>query len=131
MGWITSIANGIDKAFSTVRQPLQALPVLLLLCEVKNRPGLSAIALTAAMIKRLPEASIETGVNNCGSANKVLKVMRIIAEETIREIKDNARVDCAFDYGSVSLNGVGGNSGGPVVVNSMNITPASIFGIPQ
>ena len=54
MSWINKIANGIEKAFSTVRAPLALLPPLLLICEVHNRPGLSAIVSTASIIKRLP-----------------------------------------------------------------------------
>ena len=62
MSWINKIANGIEKAFSTVRAPLQIIPPILLICEVYQRPGLSAIALASSIIKRLPEAGIETGV---------------------------------------------------------------------
>jgi hypothetical protein len=61
MGWINKIADGIEKAFSVVRRPLATLPPLLLMCEIRQRPGLSAIALTSAIIQRMPEAKIETG----------------------------------------------------------------------
>ena len=88
MGWISKIADGIANAFSTVRAPLGLLPPLLLICEVKNRPGLSAIVLTSSIIKRMPEAQIETGVNNCGSPNMNNKFIRIVCEELIKEIKD-------------------------------------------
>ena len=71
MSWISSIANGIEKAFKFARPALQSIPPILLLCEVRTRPGLSAIALTAAIIKRLPEAGIDTGPNNDGSTNKI------------------------------------------------------------
>lgn len=131
MGWINKIADGIQKAFETVRAPLGLLPPLLLICEVHNRPGLSAIASTAAIIKRLPEAGIETGVNNCGSPNMNNQFIRIICEELIKEIKDNARVTAIVEPTKLNSMGTGANEGGPVVVNSVNTLPTSTKGIIQ
>ena len=88
MSWIQTIADGIEKAFDTVRPALKSIPPFLLICELYKRPGLSAIALTSAIIRRLPEAGIETGVNPDGSENKVNQFVRIMCEETIKEIKD-------------------------------------------
>ncbi len=96
MSWITSISDGIKKAFDTVRPALPVIPALLLLCEIKNRPGLSAIALTGAIIRRLPEAGIETGVNPDGTPNKINQFVRIMSEEIVTEFKDNARINGAF-----------------------------------
>lgn len=53
MSWINKIAQGIEKAFSTVRPALQTVPPILLICELYKRPGLSAIALASAIIRRL------------------------------------------------------------------------------
>lgn len=131
MSWISTIAQGIETAFNAVRPALPMLPALLLLCELKKRPGLSAIALSAAIIKRLPEAGIETGVNPDGSPNKINKFTRIIAEEVIKEFKDNCVINLAIDAGSVISTGTGGNAGGPVVVTSTNIMPISGYGVPR
>ena len=131
MSWINKIANGIDKAFSTVRAPLQIIPPILLICELYQRPGLSAIALASSIIKRLPEAGIETGVNNDGSPNKINQFVRILSEEIIQEIKDNARVTCVVESGTINSLGTGANAGGPVVVSSVNTIPINIMGIIQ
>ena len=131
MSWINKIANGIEKAFSTVRAPLQIIPPILLICEVYQRPGLSAIALASSIIKRLPEAGIETGVNNDGSPNKINQFVRILSEEIIQEIKDNARVTCVVEPGTINSLGTGANAGGPVVVTSVNTIPINIMGIIQ
>ena len=131
MSWINKIANGIEKAFSTVRAPLQIIPPILLICEVYQRPGLSAIALASSIIKRLPEAGIETGVNNDGSPNKINQIVRIISEEIIQEIKDNARVTCVVESGTINSLGTGANAGGPVVVTSVNTIPINVMGIIQ
>ena len=129
MSWINKIANGIEKAFSTVRAPLQIIPPILLICELYQRPGLSAIALASSIIKRLPEAGIETGVNNDGSPNKINQFVRILSEEIIQEIKDNARVTCVVEPGTINSLGTGANAGGPVVVTSVNTIPINIMGI--
>ena len=131
MSWINKIANSIERAFSLVRKPLTVLPPLLLICEVRNRPGLSAIVSTASIIKRLPEAQIETGVNNCGSPNMNNQFVRIICEDLIKEIKDNARVTCVVEPAKLNSIGSGANAGGPVVVTSTNTIPSNTMGIIQ
>lgn len=129
MSWINTIANNIEKVFSSVRPALQTIPPILLICEIYQRPGLSAIALASAIIRRLPEAGIETGVNNDGSPNKNNQFVRILCEEIVKEIKDNARVTCVIEPGTINSLGTGANAGGPVVVNSINTTPINILGI--
>lgn len=129
MSWINTIANNIEKVFSSVRPALQTIPPILLISEIYQRPGLSAIALASAIIRRLPEAGIETGVNNDGSPNKNNQFVRILCEEIVKEIKDNARVTCIIEPGTINSLGTGANAGGPVVVNSINTTPINILGI--
>ena len=129
MSWITRIADGIQTAFSAVRPALLSIPPILLICEVYQRPGLSAIALASAIIRRLPEAGIETGVNNDGSPNKINQFIRIFCEQVVQEIKDNARVTCVVEPGTINSLGTGANAGGPVVVTSVNTIPINIMGI--
>ena len=129
MSWINTIAQGIENAFKAVRPPLQSIPPLLLLVGVTQRPGLSAIALTSAIIKRLPEAGIETGVNADGSPNKINQFVRVLCEEIVTEIKDNAKVTCVLQPGTINSIGTGANAGGPVVVTSYNTIPVNTMGI--
>ena len=131
MSWINTIAQGIENAFKAVRPALQSIPPLLLLVGVTQRPGLSAIALTGAIIRRLPEAGIETGVNADGSPNKINQFVRVLCEEIVTEIKDNAKVTCVLQPGTINSIGVGGNAGGPVVVTSYNTIPVNTMGIIQ
>ena len=129
MSWINTIAQGIENAFKAVRPALQSIPPLLLLVGVIQRPGLSAIALTSAIIRRLPEAGIETGVNADGSPNKINQFVRVLCEEVIKEIKDNAKVTCVLQPGTINSIGTGANAGGPVVVTSYNTIPVNTMGI--
>ena len=129
MSWINTIAQGIDNAFKTVRPALKSIPPLLLLCEALQRPGLSAIALASAIIRRLPEAGIETGVNPCGAPNVNNKLIRIVCEEVIKEIKDNAKVTCAIAPTSINSIGTGANAGGTIVVKSYNTIAVNTDGL--
>lgn len=129
MSWIESISSGIEQLFSKVRPALPAIPPLLLLCELKNRPGLSAIALTAAIIQRLPEVGIETGLNNDGTPNKITGLVRVMAEEIIKEIKDNGVVNAVVEPGSIISSGTGASPSGPVTVVSTNTVVSSMLGL--
>ena len=86
MNWIETISQGITSAFSMTRAPAPSIPPILLLCEIMNRPGLSAMSLTSAVISRLPEIGIETGANPDGSANMVNQFVKIFSEELVKEI---------------------------------------------
>ena len=129
MSWINKIANGIERAFSTVRPALKSIPPILLISEIYQRPGLSAISLSSSIIKRLPEAGIETGVNNDGSPNKINQFVRILCEEIVQELKDNARITCVVEPKTINSIGTGANAGGPVVVTSINTIPITVMGI--
>ena len=129
MSWINTIAQGIENAFNAVRPALKSIPPLLLLCEVVQRPGLSAIATIGSIIKRMPEAGIETGVNPCGAPNVNNKLIRIVCEEVIKEIKDNAKVTCVIAPKSITSIGTGANASGPIVVKSYNTMPVITNGI--
>ena len=129
MSWINTIAQGIEKAFNAVRPALKSIPPLLLLCEVVQRPGLSAIATIGSIIKRMPEAGIETGVNPCGAPNVNNKLIRIVCEEVIKEIKDNAKVTCVIAPKSITSIGIGSNASGSIVVKSYNTMPVITNGI--
>lgn len=131
MSWIQAIATGIEKAFSSIRPALAPIPPLLLICELVKRPGLSAIALTSAIIQRLPEAGIETGLNPDGSENKTCGLVRVMCEEIIKEIKDNAKVTCVITPGSIIGTGTGASAAGPIVVTTVNTMIGSLNGLIQ
>lgn len=127
--WITKIADAVNGIFGKLRKPAQAIPPILLLCEIGRRPGLSAMALTSAIISRLPEAGIDTSTMDDGSQQNLLAVIRIMSEEIVREIKDNSVVDVAINPGAIPIMGTGGNAGGPVEVIGSNNTVTSFRGL--
>jgi hypothetical protein len=129
MSWVQNISTSINNAFKAVRPPFPPVPPLLLLCELGTRPGLSAIALTGAIIQRLPEVGIPTGVNPDGSPNIVCAFVRLICEEIVKELKDHAKVVDAIEPGGIMTTGTGGNAGGPVVVSSVNTMITQLSGL--
>lgn len=130
MGWIDKIATAVNGALGVLRPPLIPIPPILLLCEIMDRPGLSAISLTSAIIARLPEAGIPTGVNPDGSANMINQYTRIVCEEVIKEFQNNAVISGAIAPGTINVVGTGVAAGiAPVAVTATNIVPSSINGI--
>lgn len=129
MSWIQTIADGIGAAFDFVRPALIPIPPLIMICSIMQRPGLSAVALAAAIIRRLPEAGINTDALDDGSQNKITAFVRVFSEEIVNEFKDNARVDVAIPPGVLTSFGTGANAGGPVTIFSTNTTPAVTNGI--
>ena len=130
MGWINKIADTVNSALSALRPPVIPIPPILLLCEIMDRPGLSAISLTSAIIARLPEAGIPTGVNPDGSANMICQYTRIMCEEISKEFQNHAVINGAVEPGSINIVGTGTAAGmAPVAVTGSNRTASSLFGI--
>lgn len=129
MQWVSAISNAIDAAFANVRPKLIPIPPLILVCGVRQRPGLSAVNTIANIIRRLPEAGAYTGTLPDGSPNVMDSVIRVIVEEIIKEIRLNARVDCAINPSVITSYGTGASPVGPVTVFSTNIGPVSLSGI--
>jgi len=111
-----------------LRKPTPPLPLPLLLCEVIHKPGLSAMALTASLLKRMEDAGIPTGPNPDGSPNLNNELAKIFAEEFIKEFKLHARVDLGLPPSTLSITATGGNVGGPIIVQGTNTLPSMIFG---
>lgn len=130
MGWINKIGNIINNATKTIRPPVTPIPPILLLCEIMDRPGLSAISLTSSIISRLPEIGLPTDVNPDGTENKISQYTRIIVEELIKEIQTNAVINCAITPGSINIVGIGTVAGIPSVnVTASNVNPVKVDGI--
>lgn len=129
MASFTELINSIKAAFKIARPPAQSVPPPLILAESNIRPGISAMSMASAIIARMPEIGIPTGVNPDGSENINNKFIKVLCEEIVKEIKDNSLVDCSIAPGSIMATGTGGNAGGPVTVESFNTNVTSVKGI--
>jgi hypothetical protein len=131
MGWIKRISDRVNTLFENARTPMPTIPPILLACEIMRRPGLSAMALAASIIRRLPEAGVPTGLNPDGSENVIVKTIMIGCEELVKEIKENSSVTCALSPGQINVTISGGNAGGPIIGTGTNVAPFTIKGIFQ
>lgn len=130
MSWIKQMSDRVNNVFNTVRPKLNmSIPPLMLLCEIQNRPGLSAIALTSAIIRRMPEAGIYTGLAPDGSDNMVLKLVRIVCEEVVKEIKDNMKITNIIPPTDINITGTGMSSAGPITITAVNPKPIRVDGM--
>lgn len=126
---LSSMLKSITGAIKANIPPFPAIPGLLLLCEIKQRPGLSAVDLSTAIISRLGAAGIPIGVNADGSENLINKYTVIVAEEIINQIKTNGLVEAVIEPGSLVLVGTGVSAAGPVEVTVTNTKPTVAKGV--
>lgn len=128
-GFIEKLATGITDALKVATKiGLPSIPTLLLLCEIKEKPGMSAMILTSAIISRLPEIGIPTGPNANGDENINNKFIRIMSEEIVKHLKEYAKITNVVESSSIQITGNGGNAGGPVSINGTNVGLSKIFG---
>lgn len=131
MKWIDKLSQTITAILRNGRLPVKNIPPILLLCEIINRPGLSAIALTASIITMLESSDIPTEINPCGMENMNNKFVKIFAEEAVKHIKTYAKVESAPEIGGVSFIGSGANMGGPATIPMYNDNSVNIGGLIQ
>ena len=128
MGWIDKISSTISNMFKLARKPFPTIPPELLLFNVTQKPGMSAALLTSAIIARLPEMGLNTGKNKDGSENKINQFIRIISEEFIRHIQENASIQCVIAPESLTIQSTGANAAGAVSSMGINIMGTTIKG---
>ena len=129
MDWISNISDSVIATLENSRMPMQSPPAMPLFCESQIRPGLSATTLASKIISRLPDIGIPTGPNPDGTENIVNKFVRIISEEVVNAIKDDAVVMSSIPMGYIPVTGTGGNAGGPVLSTGYNILDSISRGI--
>lgn len=105
--------------------PRFSIPKILL---AKLRPGLDSGIISTAVVSRFNEAGIPTGPLENGSANVMELYTKILVEEIVEAIQNDARSDIAVDSGIV-VTSAGANAGGPVVSTGSNPSPHTATGI--
>lgn len=126
---ISSICKSISSLMEKARAPLAPIPAIILACSAIKRPGLSAITIAGNIIRRQSEAGAPVGLNIDGSRN-VAEAMEVIrVEEILKAIRLEGKVEIAIPIGGITTLGQGANSGGPVVVTSVNTNPVYGTGI--
>jgi hypothetical protein len=127
---ISKVLNLLLSAFNLPRKPTPKIPPFLLLIGAELRPGMSARELSASIISRMEsEAGIPMGDIFGDGPNGVKSLMLIQAEEQVSHIQTKAKVSSVIKPGSVQITAVGGNAGGPIVVQGSNTSITESSGI--
>ena len=126
---IAQICQTIGNYFSNVRPPFPQLSRILLVCSMIKRPGLSVLQSVANITKDLNKLGIPTGSMPDGSTNLTVAFALASTKETYRAIKKDMSIQVGIQPGTMGSFGVGANAGGPVTIQSFNITPSMGFGV--
>ena len=108
--------------------PLMPIPSALLLMGAKMRPGLSARKIAARTLQKYSEAGIPVGPL-FGEENLLAKAVEADAEEMIKSITTEGKVQTALAPGSIQVSTVGANVGGPVIAQGMSTNLVSVDGV--
>jgi len=132
---LSNIITVIDilKTFSNPTfgaEPPTPIPPPLLLVGAKLRPGMSARNLSKNLIAKLEKRGIPmTDAPFGGEENLFTIAITELAEEMLDEIRLNSKVDVVIPPGTIQITAVGGNAGGPIIVQGANTTITSGGGI--
>lgn len=126
---IKSITDTITGVFDKARPMLQAIPPLIMVSSVLQRPGLSSMTITANIIRRQSEAGAPVGALADGSQSVSEAMERIRVEEIIKAIRMDSKVEVVVPPGSIAITAFGANAGGPVTVQGTNTSPVNLGGI--
>jgi hypothetical protein len=127
---ISKVLKLLLSAFNLPQKPALTIPPFLLLVGAELRPGMSARELAANTISRMEsEAGVPMGDIFGDGPNAVKSVMLIQAEEQISHIQTKAKISTVIKPGSVQITAVGGNAGGPIVVQGSNTSITENSGI--
>lgn len=129
---ISKILNILLGAFNMMQKPTQNVPPFLLLAGAELRPGMSARDLAANVISRMEsDAGIPMGDIFGDGPNAIASAMLIQAQEQVSHIQTKAKVNTVLKPGSIQITAVGGNAGGPIVVQGSNTSITQNTGILQ
>lgn len=112
--------TGIIKNLFKVPSPLTPISKEEILLGAKFREGLSAIDIASKIIERKKEAGIGIGTLPSGAENIELKMEMIRVEEIVNALLTKAKIEVSIPPGT-QITAVGGNAGGPIVVQGATI----------
>jgi len=106
------------------------VPPPLILIGGGKRAGLSAKKIAERVIRRKVEAGLPIGNLANGEQNPDEVMIRIMVEEIIKAIQQEAKTTVVIPQGTV-IQGTGGNAGGPVQVVGTTVTMTTGYAVIQ
>ena len=125
------LSSELMSIIESIRPPAQTIPHLFLLCEVLHRSGISGSLLFAKTVARLGMIDIPTDTNPDGTYNKIIAFLKIVTEEIVNSIKDDAVTVNTIAASNLSFTTSGGNAGGGAVINVINNANTQYKGVVQ
>lgn len=128
---INNIIEGFDKVLSlnNLGSPTP-IPTVLILTGVPIRSGLSAMKIASRIISRKSEAGLPVGVLPSGAPNPDEIMIRIIVEEIIKALQQEAIISIGIPPG-ITLSATGASPAGPVSVFGSTLTYSKGYGVIQ
>ena len=120
---ITDICNAVKNAFNVKLKPATPVPVILMICGLKKRSGLSVMKSTANIIANQAKFGAPTGNLPDGTQNMMNGLINIIVEEVFRALREDANISIAIAPNAITVQTTGSSASGPVVSVGGNILP--------
>jgi len=118
---ISDVIKIIKSSFKFNESPVTPLPPPLVYSGALLRTGVSVRKIAARIISRQSEAGAPVGALTDGSDNISEKMEVIRIEEIMNALLTEAVIEVVIPPG-VSVTAVGGNAGGPIVVQGTTVT---------
>lgn len=123
---IQQICDAIRNLFNAMRAPMSTLPLLIMVCSLIKRPGLSVIISAGNIIRSQSSFGAPTSATlPDGQPNMMNSLIVQIVDEIYRAIREDMSLQVVIPSGSISVTTTGSNAGGPVVSTGYNVAPAS------
>lgn len=130
-GSFTSILGGIKKILKLQNAGgNSSVPAPLILLGGQSRPGLSATKIASSIISRKSEAGLPVGNLPSGAVSPEEIMWRIVVEEIIKAIQEDAKLTVAIPPGT-TLSAAGACPSGPVTVFGSTIRLTTGYGVIQ
>ncbi len=121
------LADFINFLFEFDRVKIPKLSLFeILLADL--RPGLDDDFISNDVISKFEKIGIPSGALEGGRPNVMEEYTKILTSSIVDAIQSDMRVDVAVPVG-MQIVGVGGNAGGPIVVNGTSTTPHKATGV--
>jgi hypothetical protein len=127
---IRTIITSINRILNLPRSKAPDIPTPTILLS-ENRPGLSSIAIANRIIKRKSEAGIPIQPLPDGTPSKDDMMIRIMVEEIIKAIQEEAKISVAVRANIQATGGGTAADGTPVTVTTTTVTLGNGNGIIQ
>lgn len=114
---IKSVVESVSRAVGVIRTALVPIPGMLLSCTCSRRPGFSSIITSAAIYADM----YRDGVRSDNEYDDIVKkfVMNVV-DKIKRGLQDDGVCFVAIPPGELKFKLIGGNAGGPILLNGEN-----------